>query len=144
VASVGAASPPQDVQIEADIEFVGGVGSASGPFVATGAAVDDGLICSSGNAVSVSSKVSGGEGNTGFNVQVIYLFTCDDFSGEFYIKLQVRIDHNGDNFNWNIVGGTGEYEKLHGTGSGIGIPGVPCGDLEECVLDIYDGKVHID
>lgn len=137
VASVGAASPPSDVQIEADIT-VGG-----GPFIATGPAVDEGLVCGSGFATATDLKVSGDPGMTGFNVQVIYLFTCDDGSGEFYIKLQVRIDQKGDNFNWNIVGGNGNYEKLHGTGSGIGIPGVPCGDPEECVLDIYDGKVHI-
>lgn len=139
VASVGAATPPSDVQIEADIDFAGGAGSAFGPFVAMGPAVDEGLICPNGEAVTVSSKVSGDEGNTGFNVQVIYSFTCDDGSGEFYVKLQVRIDQKGDNFNWVVLGGNGEYEKLHGTGSGIGLP---LGD--EQVLDIYDGKVHID
>ena len=132
VASVGAATPPSDVHIEADIT-VGG-----GPFIATGPAVDEGLVCGSGFATATDLKVSGAPGNTGFNVQVIYLFTCDDGSGEFYVKLQVRIDQKGDNYNWVVLGGNGDYEKLHGTGSGIGIPQEPDG-----VLDIYDGKMHI-
>jgi hypothetical protein len=139
VASVGATSPPTDVEFVADIDFSGGVGSSFGPFTASGPAVDEGLMCESGMATAMSSKVSGAQSNTGFNVQVTYAFTCDDGSGEFFIKLQVRIDQKGDNFNWVVVGGNGDYEKLHGTGSGIGFP---LG--EGRVLDVYDGWVHID
>ena len=138
VAPAGA-TPPTDVHIEADIDFTGGIDTAYGTFVASGPAVDEGFVCASGDALSVSSKVSGAQGNTGFNVQVTYAFTCDDGSGEFFIKLQVRIDQKGDNFNWVVIGGTGDYEKLHGTGSGIGIP-----LAEGRVLDVYDGGVHID
>jgi len=79
---------------------------------------------------------------TGFNVQVFKAFICDDGSGTFGLKLQVRIDRNGVNFNWVGVGGTGEYaDLLVGVGSGVGIEGVPCGDPLECVLDLYTGKV---
>ena len=138
-ASVGAASPPSGVQIEANIDFTGGVGTEFGPFIATGPAVDVGVICASGEAIAMHSKASGYQSNRGINVQVVYTFTCDDGSGEFYIKLQVRIDQNGNNFNWVVLGGDGDYEKLHGTGNGFGIPLGP-----GSVLDVYDGKVHID
>ena len=82
---------------------------------------------------------------TGFNFIGIKYFTCDDGSGEFYVNLQARIDYRkGVSFNWNVLNGTGEYEDLHGAGSGIGIPGEPCGNPDDCVLDIYFGGLHID
>lgn len=57
----------------------------------------------------------------GFNILIVKRFTCDDGSGAFDVKLQVRIDQKGDNFNWVILGGTGAYERLHGTGQGVGV-----------------------
>jgi len=137
VAPATASSPPlavnfevQTVVLEEDPDF--------GPFTASGPAVDAGIVCPSGDVIDAFVKASGFQSQTGVNLQVVKLFTCDDGSGEFYVKLQVRIDSKGDNFNWNIVGGTGAYEKLHGTGSGIGIP------TTEGVLDLYEGQLHID
>lgn len=136
-APAAASSPPLDVDFEVPT-VIPEEGQTFGPFTATGPAVDAGLICESGSTIDVFFKVSGFQSQTGINFQDIKRFTCDDGSGEFFVKLQVRLDRKGDNFNWNIVGGTGAYENLHGTGSGIGLP-IPDG-----VLDLYDGKLHID
>ena len=128
------ATTPLDVTVEVDTSIeLGG-----GPFTATGPAVDDGLFCASGDTFDVAGKVAGGTPQ-GVNFQVFKLFVCDDESGAALIKLQVRIDHKGDNFNWNVVEGWGAYEDLHGTGRGIGIPTGPT-----TVFDIFSGGMHID
>ena len=128
------ATTPSDVTIEVDTSIeLGG-----GPFTATGAAVDDGLFCGSGETFDVAGKAAGGTPQ-GVNFQVVKLFVCDDESGAVSIKLQVRIDRKGDNFNWTVVEGWGAYEDLHGTGRGIGIPTGPTS-----VLDVFSGGMHID
>lgn len=134
----GAASPHKGVNFEVETSLLGG----PGPFVASGPAVDDGLMCNAGTVVNASGKATGFSPR-GFNFQGIKHFTCDDGSGEFFVNLQARIDfRKGTTFNWNVLGGTGDYEDLHGVGSGSGLPGVPCGDPGVCVLDVYDGKLH--
>jgi len=140
VAAPVGATTPSGVNIEVESSLLGD----PGPFVASGPAVDDGLICDTGIVVEDSLRVAG-VSPTGFNWQGIKHFTCDDGSGEFFVNLQARIDfRKGTTFNWNVINGTGDYEKLHGAGSGIGIYGVPCGVPEQCVLDLYDGNMHID
>jgi hypothetical protein len=129
VLPVAAASPPVDVMIEAD-EYI----TAPGNFLASGPAVSDGLICGSGATIDQSIK-----GQSGKNLQVVKEFICDDGSGTFLVKLQVKFDNAGfTNFKWNIVGGTGDYGSLRGNGSGVGFPA--SGDYD--ILDVYDGKVH--
>lgn len=138
VTAVGA-TPPSDVNIAVETSNLGG----SSPFAANGPAVDDGVVCSEGSVVDASGKVTGFSPN-GFNFQGIKHFTCDDGSGEFFVNLQARIDfRKGITFQWNVLSGTGSYEDLHGAGSGFGIAGVPCGDPNDCVLDIYGGGLHI-
>lgn len=128
------ASPPAGVHIEVETSFVG----EPSPFVASGPAVDDGLICPEGSVVDATGKLAGFS-PTGFNFQGIKEFTCDDGSGEFFINLQARIDfRKGVDFNWNVLSGTGDYEDLHGAGGGVGLPCEP-----DCVLDVYDGRVHM-
>jgi hypothetical protein len=136
-APAAASSPPLDVNFEVDTT-IGEDGTSFGPFSATGPAVDAGLVCATGDTVDVFEKASGYQSQTGVNLQVVKLFICDDGSGEFYVKLQVRIDAKDTSFNWNIIEGTGAYERLHGTGSGIGIY------FPEGVLDLYEGQLHID
>jgi hypothetical protein len=134
------ATPPSDVEFVVETEFLPD-GTTGGPFTASGPAVDDGLMCETGDTIDVFAKASGFQSGRGFNIQVVKLFTCEDGSGDFLVKLQVRIDQKGDNFTWTILEGTGEYERLHGTGDGIGVelPGNP-----EGVLDLYSGAIHID
>ena len=90
--------------------------------------------------VDASGKVTGFSPN-GFNFQAVKHFTCDDGSGEFFVNLQARIDfRKGVTFQWNVLSGTGDYVDLHGAGSGVGLD--LCGP--DCVLDFYDGGLHID
>ena len=133
------ATPPTDVAFEVPTSIPPEGGPSGGPFVATGPAVDTGIMCPTGDTIDVFGKASGFQSNRGVNFQVVKLFTCDDGSGDFLVKLQVRFDQKGDNFNWTVLGGTGAYADLHGSGDGIGLP-LPDDD----VLDLYDGKVHID
>ena len=132
-------TPPEDITFEVDTDFLNG--ATGGPFEATGPAVTAGLVCATGDTIDVFAKASGFQSGRGFNIQVVKLFTCDDGSGDFEIKLQVRIDQKGTNFNWTIVGGTGAYERLHGSGDGVGLPPP---DGTDGVFDVYTGKVHID
>ncbi len=135
-----AATPPSDVGFEVESSLLG----APGPFTASGPAVDEGIVCDAGAVFDASGKVTGFS-PTGFNFQGVKHFVCDDGSGGFFVNLQARIDfRKGVTFNWNVLRGTGDYMNLHGAGSGFGIPGVPCGNPDECVLDIYFGGLHVD
>jgi hypothetical protein len=105
------------------------------------------MVCDSGIVVNASGKAVGFSSN-GFNFQGIKHFTCDDGSGEFFVNLQARIffpffDLIPTKFQWNVVDGTGDYEDLHGAGRGTGFGGLPCNTFD-CVLDVYDGRLHID
>lgn len=123
---------PAGATAPADVEIV--VPGFEGPFVATGAAVDDGIVCGSGEVVTTFVKGAGFQSGLGFNLTVGKLFTCDDGSGTFSAKLQVRIAE-GVAFHWVITSGTGDYEDLHGAGSGFVVP---------VDTDIYQGGLHID
>ena len=135
--AAASATPPSGVDIEVEMSLVG----APSPFVASGPAVDSGLMCSEGEVIQVFGKATGFQSDKGdVNFQVVHQFTCDDGTGDFLVKLQVRVNQNGDNFQWNIVGSTGGYEDLHGSGNGVGLP--TCGP--DCVFDVYNGGLHID
>ena len=141
IAAPVGATTPSDIQIDVETSLIGNDPS---PFTASGPAVDDGLLCTGGTVVNDSGKVAGFSPN-GFNFQGIKHFTCDDGSGEFLVNVQARIDfRKGTTFNWNVLAGTLAYENLHGAGSGVGLGGVPCRNPDECVLDLYDGALHID
>ena len=137
------ATPPSGVEIVDLVTFdPQNPGPSTGEFTATGPAVDAGLICPAGTSVDVFAKYSGFNAATGYmNAQIVKQFTCDDESGEFLVKLQVRIyPGEGTDFNWTIVGGTGAYEDLHGSGEGVGFgQGGP-----PPVTDLYSGKAHSD
>jgi len=140
LAAPAVATPPSEVGIEVESSLTGD----PGPFAASGPAVDDGVVCPAGIVFDESGKVTGFSPN-GFNFQGIKHFVCDDGSGEFRVNLQARIDfRKGVTFHWNVLSGIGAYEDLHGAGDGIGLGGVPCGDPDLCVLDLYDGGLHID
>ena len=130
------AGPPLDVTFEVPTT-ISEEGPTFGPFTASGAAVDVGDMCPSGDTIDLFGRSSGGTPQ-GVNFQVVKLFTCDDGSGSFVVKLQVRIDRKGDNFQWVVLDGSGAYERLHGVGDGVGFP-TPDG-----VFDVYQGRLHID
>jgi hypothetical protein len=137
VAPVGAGSPFRDVKIEVDTTL----GEPSnGPFTATGDAVTEGLICESGWTVDLSERFAPREGSpAGINVKAVKAFYCgfDGFPGElgdpdFVVRMQIRIDKNGerDKFNWVAIDGV----KGNGHGSGVFAP--------PSVKDTLTGKVR--
>lgn len=109
-------------------------------FTASGGAVDEGLICPTGQVIDLISMPAGFQSGIGGNFLIVKEFVCDDGSGSFAVKLQVRLDfrRGTDTFSWVIFGGTSDYADLHGSGSGVGL------FFETFVLDLYDGGVHID
>ena len=133
--SAAFAAPPMDVHIEAD-EFIGTSGEV---FVATGSAVDAGLVCATGTVDDVSVDVSGSPSGSFRILKVLKRFNCDD-GGTFDVKLNVRLDltTNETTARWKIVGGTGDYAGLGGNGSLVGTPIVPGTSIH----DVYDGSVH--
>jgi hypothetical protein len=137
------ATPPLAVDLEVLTPLPPEGEPWEGSFTATGPAVDAGLICPTGNTFGLLLKRVGFQSHWDWmNDQAVVRWTCADGSGEFYMKLQVRHDWKGSNYNWVIVGGTGAYERLHGSGQGFGT--LVVGDPEVLVLDSYFGKAHVD
>lgn len=142
IASAGA-TPPEQVTFEGEAFFAGS-GAGTGSFTATGPAVDSGAMCEEGIVADVYGKMAPkmGQSPNGFNMQIVKEFTCDDESGTFFIKLQVRIT-DYPVFNWVVVGGTGDYEDLKGNGDGYGAYPLPIGSPDPIgVWDVYEGKLH--
>lgn len=128
VVSAGA-TPPSAVEIV--------VPGFEGPFTATGAAVDDGVICGSGDVATTFTTASGFQSGFRLILTVGKHFECDDSSGTFDAKLQVNINFNNGEvrFNWVITDGTGDYVDLHGSGRGF---------VDGGTTDVYSGGMHID
>lgn len=138
-AAGGNATPPPALGVSFVVPTTFGV---SNPFTAAGAAVEFGLVCPAGTASNVGAEQiapPGGQSEQGVNFHLVKSFTCADGSGTFDVMLTVRLNKNGDNFNWRVVGGTGDYESLRGSGQGYGIyPTTTPPD----VIDYYFGTVH--
>lgn len=143
--TAAAGGPPLDLEMDVPTVFAD-PGSPDGEFVATGAAVVEGLVCGTGDTYVVDGRLPTGlQSDRLFNLYVMKEFVCEDGTGSFFVKLQVHYDFaktpEYNVFNWTIKGGTGDYENLRGSGSGMGLyfgPGVP----NDGVLDTYEGKVH--
>jgi hypothetical protein len=118
VGPAGAASPT-DVRIVSHMHF-NPDGPNTGDFVATGSAVDDGLICPSGSVIDTRLIFAGSQSGRGAQIPVRKTFTCDDASGTIFVKIQVHLDFasSTETFSWVILGGTGVYATLHGSGQG--------------------------
>jgi hypothetical protein len=111
-ATASLADAPQAVTITTQLEFFPestiGVFQASGP------------ICETGTVIALSEKF--GEGPAAFNVNAVQLFTCDDNSGTFMIRLHPQGNKRpkeGFTLNgpWSIwAKGTGAYASLSGHG----------------------------
>ena len=143
-AAAAADGPLLDIEMRVPTVFVD-PGDPDGTFTATGPAVAEGLVCATGETYPMRGNATGWQSNRVVNFHVVKEFVCDDGSGSFFVKLEVHYafvttpDHS--DFNWTIKGGTGDYENLHGSGSGMGLyadPQTPVGG----VLDAYDGRVH--
>jgi hypothetical protein len=119
VAAPVAAAPPSGVTIVSHMNF-NPDGFNFGDFVASGPAVDQGLICASGSVDDTRLIFAGGQSNRGAQIPVRKTFTCDDGSGEIFVKIQVHLDFatSTETFSWVILGGTGDYAGLNGSGQG--------------------------
>ena len=88
---------------------------------------DSTLLCASGTTSDITSIVGNGRALTFHNLKT---FTCADDSGTFTLRIQanVRFCEPADQGAWNVVGGTGDYEGLHGAGTVVGtyFPGDVC------------------
>jgi hypothetical protein len=134
------ATPPLAVEFEVETSFIGGGPVSGGPFTASGAAVDAGLICAAGDTIDYGIPLATAfQSGIRLNIHIVKQFSCTDGSGDFWLALNVGIDARGTHFVWSVMDGTGDYERLHGTGSGVGLPG----DGFD-VLDLYSGGLHID
>lgn len=148
IGSAGA-TPPEQVTFEGPAYFAG-PDIGTGSFTATGPAVDSGTMCQTGTVADMYTKAApkSGQSPNGVNLQIVKELTCDDGTGTFMIKLQVHIA-DYPTFNWVVVDGTGDYEKLKGNGSGFGAfplfgtdpdPDPDPGPIG--VWDVYEGKLH--
>ncbi len=121
LATIGpvSAGATTSVQIVSHMTFVDGDFNV-GDFHATGAAVDQGVICASGTVVDTRIQFGGFQSNRGVQIPVRKSFTCADGSGTIQIKIQVHLDFatNTETFSWVVLSGTGDYEGLNGAGSG--------------------------
>ena len=137
-----AATPPADVTIVSDMHPVTGpIDPFDGTFVASGPAVDAGIICPSGGVDDISNPAVGWQSH---EMRIIILsvhkhFTCDDGSGSFEMNMRVRIAPTGITAQWIIVGGDGPYSRLFGAGN------LYAEWISENLLrDHYSGGLHIE
>ena len=136
VAPVAAGSPRQ-VTIVSHVTF-NPDGPNYGDFGASGAAVDDDVICPSGTFVDTGIRFAGFQSPRGVvQLQVAKTFTCDDGSGTFDVKMQIQADFATgiETFTWIVTGGTDAYASLKGSGSGSTVP------REGGNTNTYEGKL---
>jgi hypothetical protein len=131
-----AAAAPLNMHIEVP-ELIGVNGD---PFTASGAAVSAGVLCPSGTVDDLSVTASGSGGGTYTILHAHKRFYCSDASGTFDVKMVVRLDNTtlDTTATWRIIGGTGAYVGLRGSGSLAGTSVVP----HVSVDDVYDGRVY--
>ncbi len=114
-----AAGSPQQVEIVSHMNF-NPDGPNFGDFTATGSAVDSGLVCASGTVLDTGIVFGGFQSGRSAQILVRKTFTCADGSGTFFVKIQVHLDFETatESFTWVVLGGTGNYESLRGSGDG--------------------------
>ena len=117
VAAPVAAKGPTDVTIVSHMTFNPNDFN-TGTFVASGAAVDRGLICASGTVVDTRLIFAGSQSGRGAQIPVRKTFSCPD--GDLFIKIQVHLDFatSTETFSWVVLGGTGAYGDVSGNGQG--------------------------
>ena len=133
-----AAAAPMAVTIVSDVTFVEG-GPNIGSFTTSGDAADEGTICAAGSFEDAGIRFAGGQARTGVvQLQVYKVFTCDDDSGTFDVKMQIQanFDTGIETFTWVVTGGSDEYASLRGSGTGSTVPR-PGGNT-----NTYVGMVH--
>lgn len=129
------------VPLDLHIEVTENIPPDEAVFVASGTAVESGLICERGMVFTESTIVHGSPEHSGIQIlNVDKHFVCDA-DNTFDINMKVKLDTitGMTTAHWKITGGTGDYANLKGNGSLIGTPHVPDDDQ---IDDVYEGKVH--
>ncbi len=119
------AAGPQDVAITIQTML----GSPSrGPFVATGPAVDAGIMCPGGRTVDVSLVIAPDPTTPGITTyDVLKLFACGiegtADTGSFVLRLLVRAESSGSTtYSWSVAGASGRFSGMTGAGTGYATP----------------------
>ena len=99
---------------EATIDVHSTFTGAGGTFTA-----DSALLCDSGTTSDVTNIAGNGRAITFHNLKT---FTCADSSGTFTLRLQAQVKPCDANTRgvWSVADGTGDYDRLQGTGTLVG------------------------
>jgi hypothetical protein len=82
--------------------------------------------------------IAGGGGHR--NVLVRETYTCDDGSGTFTIQFDAQFPRlNSGSVPWEVIGGTGAYATLHGTGQMTSVQTGP-----SSATNTMTGQMHYD
>ncbi len=129
VALVGiGASPVVADDAELDVAIVnpiyvddsGDAKVTGGPFTATGAAVEDGLLCATGTLTELHAHREMLPDDD-FRVLVLKQLTCEDRPGALEIALWVDVVEGvGNAFEWQALWGTEALAGICGSGDGAG------------------------
>ena len=130
LAPAAAATPATPISITVDTSFDPG---AVDPFVSTG-----GVVCSAGSVSTPITRFVGFQSDTHAQILIVKHFVCAD--GSFDLLLRVKLDFATQDTvgTWSVLGGTGAYARLHGSGTLTG------DGMGTSVLDVYTGKMHVD
>ncbi len=137
-----AATTPLDIVINGTLDFT--QVPASGPFTASGPAVEAGLFCSEGTVIGLGSLVTGWQSYHGAKFGIMYhsenMLVCKDGSGTITLQINARLDWR-TNWEaavavWVVKEGTGKYASLHGTGDIYGV------EYPDSVDDHYTGQLN--
>ncbi|MEZ0239395.1 MAG: hypothetical protein ACAH65_01230 [Chloroflexota bacterium] len=136
-----AAGTPVGVHIVSHMDFNQDTFN-TGDFVASGPAVDDGTFCAAGVVEDTRIILAGGQSGRGLQIPVRKTFTCEvGGTGQIFVKIQVHLDFatSTETFSWVILGGTGDFADLHGSGQGTTVS--DGSDPQTGNFNTYDGFV---
>jgi hypothetical protein len=119
-AAPASAAAPKAVEIVSPMTFAPPGEFNFGTFEASGPAVEEGLICESGEVNDTGIILAGEQSRVGkIQIPVWKTFSCPD--GDLYIRIQVHLDLETftETFTWVVLGGTGAYANVRGGGDGF-------------------------
>lgn len=124
---------------EMSVEFVSVLAAdqSGTTFTASGEAVDEGAVCASGESLWLGNLTIEGDplsddgmhelfsAGEAYSIIVQHEYVCDDGSGSFLLNATPEIDPALEetqdapiaSATWEIIGGTGDYETLTGSGT---------------------------
>jgi hypothetical protein len=128
------AAKPLGVHIEDLVDL----STNQGQFSASGLAVDSELLSVTGYTSTGPVTVSPSPKGDGFAIlSMVKYFACE--RGTFDVELVVTVDWSASVTygNWHILGGTGDYANLQGSGKLFGTGN----SSTNTILDVYDGSL---